>query len=95
MTVRAKFYVSEFTKQAYNPDGARVTLVATKRKEGDNKGFWDATPAGKLEMSLSAKGGAAAAWFEKRLGQDVYIDFTDAGEGETYSGEHSSTPVPK
>lgn len=90
MAVRAKFYVAAITKQAYSPEGAKVTLRATKRKEGDNKGFWDATPNGTLEMDLSAKGGAAAKWFEERLGQDVYLTFEEAEPGEIYSHEHAA-----
>jgi len=88
MAVIAKFYVAEYTRQAYQPDAASVVLRATSRKEGDNADFWSATPSGELKMSLSAAGGAAARWFEARLGQDVYLTFEDAAPGKTYAGPY-------
>jgi len=93
MGVRARFYVSSIKKTAYDKESAQVELIATTRRKGvDNEGFWDYTPAGNLQMSLSAKGGAAAKWFEERLGQDVYLDFSEI-PGQNYRDPHSEKSV--
>lgn len=89
MTVQAKFYVAEVTRFGYGGAentsmGRRVKLQATSRKDESSKKFWQATPSGQIEMSLSAvDGGAAGIWFEERIGKSVYLTFTDPPEGES------------
>jgi hypothetical protein len=77
MTVRAKFYVSEITRNAYQPDAAQIKMQAVTRGE-DNKAWAAATPVGSLQMSIL--NGAAAEQFE--LGAEYFIDFTPAPKGQ-------------
>lgn len=82
--VQAKFYVAEVTKFGYGGTentqlGRKVKLQATSRKDESSRKFWQATPFGTIELTLSAdKGEGAGLWFEERLGKSVMIDFTDA-----------------
>ncbi len=86
MAVQAKFYVSEVTKFGYggatnDRAGRRIKLQATSRKDESSRKFWEATPSGSIEMSLSAVDGEAAGlWFESRLGKSVMVNFDDADE---------------
>lgn len=84
MAVQAKFYVAEVTRFGYgggpNPSmGRRVKLQATSRKDESSLKFWQATPSGQIELSLSAEAGAGAGlWFEERIGQSLILTFEDA-----------------
>lgn len=86
MAVQAKFYVAEVTRYGYggaeSPQaGRRVKLQATSRKDESNLKFWQATPSGQIELSLSAEAGKGAGlWFEDRIGQSVILTFTDPEE---------------
>lgn len=86
--VSARFYVSRVEKTAWNPDGAQVELQAVSR--GDQNKVWSsATPAGKLEMTITVKGSEAAKFFEAHLGQDMDLLITPAvryepGDGHPY-----------
>lgn len=73
MTVRAKFYVSEVTRTAYQPDAAQIKMQAVTRGE-DNKEWAKYTPVANLSMSILNP--AAAEQFE--LGAEYFIDFTPA-----------------
>lgn len=86
MAVQAKFYVAEVTRQGYG--GAerltngqptrKVVLQATSRKDEQSRKFWEATPNGRIEFSLSAeKGAGAGLWFEERLGKSLILTFED------------------
>lgn len=77
MSVRAKFYVQEITRRAYNPDAIDVKLAAVCRGE-DNKAWASATPNGSMTMSIL--NGAASEQFV--LGDEFYLDFTPAPKGE-------------
>lgn len=74
--VQARFYVSEVTRYAYNPENLNVVLRAVGRGE-ENKTWASATPMG--EMKLTIGNAAAAKWFEERLGKDVALTFEDRG----------------
>jgi hypothetical protein len=82
--VQAKFYVSEVTRFGYGGGenaqmGRRVKLQATSRKDESSLKFWQATPSGQIEMTLSAEAGKGAGlWFEERIGKAVILEFTDA-----------------
>lgn len=94
MAVQAKFYVAEVTQFGYMSPGyvptnasgtpvpqRKVVLRATSRKDEASRKFWQATPSGTVEMSLSAESGdAAGLWFESRLGKSVLLTFEDAPE---------------
>ncbi len=70
--VRAKFYVSSI-KRYSGWQGATVELtpVMSQDPNHENKKFWDATPSGKIEMSIKTD---AIEQFE--LGKEYYVDFT-------------------
>jgi hypothetical protein len=77
-TVRAKFTVMSRIEQYshFNQDGKpatqhTVTLAPVYSTTGENKHFWDATPSGKLEMTLTNKD--AHKWFP--VGGEFYLDF--------------------
>jgi len=86
MAVQAKFYVSEVTRFGYGGGensnmGRKVKLQATSRKDESNRKFWQATPSGQIELSLSADAGAGAGlWFEERIGKSLILTFEDAPE---------------
>ena len=89
MTVQAKFYVAEVTRFGYGGSentqmGRKVKLQATSRKDESSLKFWQATPSGQIEMSLSAEAGLGAGlWFEERIGKNVLLSFDDFPEDET------------
>ena len=74
--VRAKVYVAELKRQAYNPDG--VTVIFRAATGEDNKRWALATP--NLELSMAIKNPLAADVFEQALGKEFYLDFTPAEE---------------
>lgn len=87
MAVQAKFYVAEVTKLGYGGGEAltnghpnrKVVLQATSRKDEQSRKFWEATPSGRFEMSLSAEAGEGAGlWFEERIGKSLILTFEDA-----------------
>jgi hypothetical protein len=75
MSVRAKFYVSEITKRAYNPDHVTVLLSPVTRGGDDNKEWAAATPSGKVEMQINNP--SAAKQFDQWMieKRDIYITF--------------------
>lgn len=74
--VRAKVYVAELKRQAYNPDGCTVVFRAATSGSEENKNWALATPM--LELSMSIKNPIAADVFEQALGKEFYLDFTPA-----------------
>lgn len=76
MVVRAKFYVQTITRHAGNTGGAEVKLSAVCRG-ADNKTWAAATPFGQLTMTINNEG--AVNLFI--LGQEYYLDFTEAKNG--------------
>ena len=81
MGVRAKFYVSEIS---YGASGGKVILIPVCRGD-ENKSWSQATPAGRLEMSILNP--PALEWFKaildgNREGKrpEVYLDFTSASD---------------
>lgn len=75
MAVAARFYVSQITRMAYNPDHLQVALQASTRGP-ENKAWASATPAGNITLTVNNP--AAATWFGDRLGKDVAMTFDDA-----------------
>ncbi len=75
-TVRAKFSVYSIKKFSY-ADTVVVELqpVYSNDPDHENKKFWDATPSGKIEMSIKAEVGEL---FE--LGKEYYVTFEKSGE---------------
>lgn len=89
--VIARFYVDQFTKRAYNPDHAEVTLKAAGRGE-QNKSWAQYTPSGTLTMSINNP--PAAKFFEDHLGKDIEMTFRSLGD-DAYQSEHAAQPLPK
>jgi hypothetical protein len=87
VSVQAKFYVAEVTRQGYGGTERptrKVKLIATSRKDESSRKFWEATPSGTFEMGLSGEAGAGAGlWFEARLGKSLILTFDDAPEEES------------
>ncbi len=72
--IRAKMFVAELKKAAWNPEAVTVTLNAVSRGE-ENKEWAAATPSGQIVMTVSAP--IAAEMFGERLGKEMFVDFTD------------------
>jgi hypothetical protein len=73
MATRAKFRVNQITQ--YTGGGKQVKLMAvTDNGDPENKAFWNATPAGTLDITISNPD--AADFF--KVGQAYYLDFTEA-----------------
>jgi hypothetical protein len=87
MAVQARFYVTELTYSAHDPEAAKLKLSAVVR--GPENAAWSkATPSGNIEMYVT---NAAAVQFfrDRQLGrEDVSIVFDVAPETEdrVYSG---------
>lgn len=76
--IRAKFICNNvvFDKQAFYPTMAQLTPVAfdsNGEPNEENKSFAEATPAGSLEINISADV-PAAKFFQ--VNREYYLDFT-------------------
>lgn len=81
MAVAARFYVSEMTYWAGNPQAAQIKLGAVVR--GPENAAWSAaTPSGTIEMHVSNPD--AVAWFnDRRLAkEEIALTFDIAPEVE-------------
>ena len=68
MSVRARFYISEINKKAYNPGAAEVKLTAVSRGD-QNKQWASATPAGTVTLTATVTGQPAADHAKRRSPQ--------------------------
>lgn len=75
--VQARFYVSGYERNAYDPSVTTVKMQAVSRGE-HNKNWAAATPSGQVQMTIRNE--SAAAWFVDRLGKEVSVTFRQAGE---------------
>lgn len=73
--VQARFYVSGYERNAYDPNVTTVKLQAVSRG-AHNKNWAAATPNGQIQMTIRNEG--AAAFFVDRLGKEIAIEFTEA-----------------
>lgn len=78
-TVRAKFAVTQVSRSLYQggkmvAKTVHMTPVYSTDPEHENKKFWDATPNGKLEMTVANED--VLGVFD--VGREFYIDFTPA-----------------
>jgi hypothetical protein len=75
--VTARFYVSEMTRNAYNPEHASITLKPAYRGQ-ENKAWATATPSG--EIKLQVNNVPAVEQFDRwfREGTDVHLTFEPA-----------------
>lgn len=75
MAIKAKFYVAEVTRYAYNPASAKVILRAVSRGD-ENKEWASATPMGLLDMTIGNP--AAIEQLAEQLGDEVYLTIEPA-----------------
>lgn len=87
--VVARFYVSGYEVQSYDIDAVRVKMQAVSRGE-HNKNWAKYTPSGMIEMTIKNPG--AADWFIERIGQEVEVRFTPAGD-EHYRDQYGERSV--
>jgi hypothetical protein len=81
MAVQARFYVSELTYQAHDPQAAKLKLSAVVRGP-ENAAWASATPSGTIEMYVNNP--KAAQWFrDRQVGrEDISLVFDVAPEVE-------------
>lgn len=78
--VEARFYISGYERNSYNPDATTVKLQAVSRGE-HNKTWASATPSGQISMTIN--NASAADWFVDKLGSEVSVHFAPApAEGD-------------
>lgn len=75
--VEARFYVSGYERQSYDPEAVIVKMQAVSRGE-HNKNWAKYTPSGQIQMTIKNPG--AADWFCERLGVEVSVVFSPAPE---------------
>jgi hypothetical protein len=73
--VQARFYVSGYERNAYDPTVTIVKMQAVSRGE-HNKNWAAATPNGQVSMTIRNE--SAASWFVDRLGKEVSLTFSEA-----------------
>lgn len=76
--MRAKFHTESVTKHS---GGATTALLMPVRKganDSENTQFWQATPIGKLEITITNP--TAQEFFE--AGKEYYLDFSEAKNDE-------------
>lgn len=71
MASRAKFHVTAVTE--YPGNARKIELMPVTSGSEENKSFWEYTPSGKIELSISGK---SQAVFE--VGKAYYVDFSEA-----------------
>jgi len=77
-TVRAKFMVIAKEESQHWEGGIDVSMMPVYSEEegSENKAFWEATPAGGIQLSIINP--QAAAQFE--VGREYYVDFTPVSD---------------
>lgn len=76
--VEARFYISGYQRNSYDPSATQVTLQAVSRGE-HNKNWASATPSGQITMTI--KNESAASWFVDKLGTEVAVHFSPVPDG--------------
>jgi hypothetical protein len=77
MSVRARLYVSQVARNA--GDTATVTLQAVSRGK-ENSEWSKYTPSATFTMTLTREASGAFAYFNDRVGKEVFADFSDAAD---------------
>lgn len=74
-TITARFYVASVLRQSYNPEHAQIVLTPAYA-DGANKAWAEATPSGKIELTVNNP--SAAQWFEDRMRakDDLHLEFS-------------------
>lgn len=75
MSVRARMFVQQVARNA--GDTASVTLQAVSRGK-ENSEWSKYTPAGSVNLTLTREASAAFAYFNDRVGKEIFVDFSDA-----------------
>lgn len=79
MTVRAKFRVDSVNRLSWERGKTNAAVVVmspvySNDPNSENKAFWEATPNGKIEMTINN----LAAFDQFQPGDSFYVDFTKA-----------------
>lgn len=69
-----RFFVSELTKRAYNPEHAAIILKPAYNNGSGNEAWSEATPSG--EITLNVNNPSAVKWFEACLNDKADIHIT-------------------
>lgn len=72
-TTRAKFYCGEKRELPGQTD-VKLYPVCPSEPEDENRSWWEATPAGAIDLTITNR--PAADLFE--VGKEYYVDFTPA-----------------
>jgi hypothetical protein len=75
MPVRARMFVQQVARNA--GDTATVTLQAVSRGK-ENSEWSKYTPSGSVNLTLTREASAAFAYFNDRVGKEVFVDIGDA-----------------
>jgi len=73
--VQARFYVSGYERNSWDPTVTTVKMQAVSRGE-HNKAWAAATPNGQVTMTIRNE--SAADWFVGLLGKEIAVTFTEA-----------------
>lgn len=95
--ILARFYVAETTRTAYgaqkNPDAPTGKVVLQAVSRGAQNAQWsEATPMGRIEMTVNNPAGFAA--FEAALGLDCDITITPIPKAVQGDDGHAFEPTP-
>lgn len=71
--MRAKFHTESVTKHSGGATTALLTPVRKVANDEENTEFWQATPIGRLEITITNP--KAQEFFE--AGKEYYLDFTE------------------
>lgn len=77
MSVRARMFVQTVARNA--GETSSVSLQAVSRGK-ENSEWSKYTPGGNLTLTLSREASAAFAYFDARVGKEVFIDISDADD---------------
>lgn len=76
--MRAKFHAESVTKHSGGATTALLTPVRRGANDSENTQFWQATPIGKLELTITNP--KAQGFFE--AGKEYYLDFSESKNDE-------------
>lgn len=72
-TIRSKFKCTGEFRTEYHARKYSFAPVYSNRPDSENKAFWDASPQGTIELTITNE----AAWTFVP-GQEYYVDFSEA-----------------
>lgn len=85
--MRAKFHAESVTKHSGGVTSALLMPVRKGPSDSENTQFWQATPIGKLEITITNP--AVQEFFE--AGKEYYLDFTQCEHEQVYINTSGAT----